>query len=45
MKGESGNQRKLGKQTVRLLVCHLCGRRGGTLVKDGDRYKHQGRCR
>lgn len=25
----------------RQMVCWLCGEAGGTLVKDGDAYKHQ----
>jgi hypothetical protein len=43
MRGESGDQKKADKQTFRLYVCHLCGRAGGTLVKEGEsKYRHQG---
>jgi hypothetical protein len=45
MRGESGDQKKADKQTVRLFICHLCGRAGGTLTKVDGKYRHQGGCR
>ena len=45
MRGESGDQKKADKGKVNLVLCHLCGRAGGTLTKAGDKYRHQGGCR
>jgi hypothetical protein len=44
MRGESGNETKARKGQVTLIICHICGGRGGTLVRDGEGYRHQG-CR
>jgi hypothetical protein len=45
MRGESGSETKARKATVNLVLCHLCGRAGGTLIRQGDKYRHQGGCR
>jgi hypothetical protein len=28
----------------RPVKCHICGKNGGTLVKEGSSYKHQSKC-
>jgi hypothetical protein len=46
MKGTAGDQKKADKQTVKLFICHLCGRAGGTLTKVDGKYRHmKGGCR
>lgn len=39
-RGQAGAETKYQKRHVRLFICHICGERGGTLVRQGEKYRH-----
>ena len=41
---ELARTRRHGSVFVRPVVCGKCGHGGGTLVKAGEKYQHQGKC-
>jgi hypothetical protein len=42
MRGESGTEKKARKAQTRLVACGVCKQAGGTLVKHGGWYVHEG---
>jgi hypothetical protein len=41
MRGESGTERKAQKRRHPLVVCGMCGKAGGTMVRQAGGYVHQ----
>lgn len=40
-RGQAGAEKRYQKRKPEAaLVCHICGERGGTLVRQGEKYRH-----